>query len=346
MAIPRYPTQLQAIFGELLSRTQQATLEGLVDKEGAFASKDVEGRRYWYFRRRLGRKIDEKYIGPETPELLEQIELLKSESADAKDAAGQRRDLIRILRSGGYSNPDARTGRVLQALAAAGVFRLRGVLVGTHAFRCYSAMLGRRLSVEAALTTDVDIAQFETISIAVGDQIEPSFEKALSAAERFVPIPSLRSRSSSSDWRTPDQGPSVEVLTPLVGPTKDRLVRLPALDAYAQPIRFLDYLIYQAEASVVLHGAGILVNVPTPERFACHKLIVASRRSRADRQKASKDLAQAADLLMVLLEGRRDHLMDAWQDLLARGPSWGDAALKSLAKLPNPIKQELQDVSS
>ncbi len=345
MASPRYPTQLQAIYSELLSRTQQATLEGLVDKEGSLAPKDVDGRRYWYFRRRLGRKIVEKYIGRETPELLEQISRLKSESINAKEAAGQRRDLIRILRSGGYPAPDARTGRVLQALAAAGVFRLRGVLIGTHAFRCYSGMMSRRLSAEAALTSDVDIAQFETISIAVGDQIEPSFEQALSAAERFVPIPSLHSRARTSAWRTPDQGLSVEVLTPLVGPTKDDLVKLPALDTYAQPMRFLDYLIHQTESSVVLHGSGVMVNVPTPERFACHKLIVSSRRSGADRHKAAKDLAQAENLLGVLLEDRHEDLMDAWHDLLGRGSAWREAALESLAKLPNQIKREFRDHS-
>ncbi|MBL3684602.1 hypothetical protein F2981_18295 (plasmid) [Sinorhizobium meliloti] len=54
---------------------------------------------------------------------------------------------------------------------------------------------------------------------------------------------------------------------------------MPALGgAAAQPLRFLDYLIYHPIRAVLLHGAGVLVNVPAPQRYAIHKLIVASRR--------------------------------------------------------------------
>src|SRR3546814_7274257 len=96
-----------------------------------------------------------------------------------------------------------------------------------------------------------------------------------------------------SAWRTPDAGLSVELLTPQVGPDHDGLVRLPALEAHATPLRFLDYLIHRTEPAVIPFAAGIQVNLPLPERYACHKLIVAQRRSAARRDKAATDLRSA-----------------------------------------------------
>jgi len=341
MAILRYPVQLQALYSELLGRVQQAALEELADAHGGFAAKTVAGRRYWYFRRRQGKRIVERYVGPETADLLRRIDALAGAAGDAKAAARQRRDFVRLLRAGGVPVPDARSGRVLRALADAGVFRLRGVIVGTHAFLCYGAMLGVRIAAQAAFTTDIDVAQFETVSVAVGEHIDPGFEAALRTVEPFDPMPTLRSRLRSSSWRTPDRALTVELLTPLVGPTASKLVALPAFAAHGQPIRFLDYLIHRTEPAAVLHGSGILVNVPPPERYACHKLIVAHRRRGAGRAKAAKDIVQAAALFEVLLEDRPGDVEDAWSDLLQRGPKWRESAMASVRRLPGAIAAKL-----
>ncbi len=54
-------------------------------------------------------------------------------------------------------------------------------------------------------------------------------------------------------------------------------VPMPALGgAAAIPLRFLDYLIHEPIRAVLLHGAGVPVLVPSPERYAIHKLIVGS----------------------------------------------------------------------
>jgi hypothetical protein len=71
------------------------------------------------------------------------------------------------------------------------------------------------------------------------------------------------------------QGYRVEILIPNRGAERDQ----------SQPLRFLDFLIYDALPAALLHGGGILVNVPRPERYALHKLIVAGiERDRQDRQ--------------------------------------------------------------
>lgn len=329
----RYPIQLQAIYSELRARTQEAWLAGLVEQEGTLAAKSVAGRRYWYLRRREGGKVREIYVGPDRPGLEDQLLNLKAQARDAKEAARQRRELARLLRSGGYPTPDQRTGAVIESLARADIFRLRAVLVGTHAFRCYAAELGVRMGQQVAVTSDIDIAQFATVSLAVEDKMDPDIGAALSRVERFEPVPQLDSRQTTK-WRTPDQALSVELLTPEVGPPARKSPRLPAIGAEATPLRFLDYLIFEPDSAVLIHGAGIPINIPRPERYACHKLIVAHRRARSSSDKIRKDMEQAKVLIDILSEDRPDDLRSAWLDLMARGPAWREAAEGTLAKLP------------
>jgi hypothetical protein len=180
------------------------------------------------------------------------------------------------------------------------------------------------------------------VSVAVGDRIEPGFAEVLTQIERFVAVPTLRSRTASAKWRTADRALEVELLTPMVGPERNALVSLPALQAQAQPMRFLDYLIHQTATAAVPHGPGVLVNVPLPERYACHKLIVAQRRSGAgQRDKSAKDVAQAGALLEVLTADHPDELGEAWADLRRRGPKWREAADAGLRRLPSDLRARL-----
>jgi len=48
--------------------------------------------------------------------------------------------------------------------------------------------------------------------------------------------------------------------------------------ASAEDQRFLHYLIYEPVRTVLRRREGVSVNVPAPERYAVHKLIVSSRR--------------------------------------------------------------------
>jgi hypothetical protein len=110
------------------------------------------------------------------------------------------------------------------------------------------------------------------------------------------------------------------------------LPSLPSLGA--QPLRFLDYLLHGEVPTAVLHGPGIAVNVPAPERYAVHKLIVAARRSWAGRVKAAKDAAQAGNLIRALVATRQgDSLRDAWDDAAGRGPHWRQALAKGRGRL-------------
>ncbi|MFX7507365.1 GSU2403 family nucleotidyltransferase fold protein, partial [Acinetobacter baumannii] len=72
--------------------------------------------------------------------------------------------IVNALIGAGMPRPPVVMGRIIEALAKAGVFRLRSVLIGTAAYQTYPAVLGFRISQSAAITGDVDIAQFPSIS--------------------------------------------------------------------------------------------------------------------------------------------------------------------------------------
>ena len=56
------------------------------------------------------------------------------------------------------------------------------------------------------------------------------------------------------------------------------------------------------QACVIGQAGACMINVPAPERYAIHKLIVAGERPAAERTKARKDLMQAASLASYFLE--------------------------------------------
>ena len=86
---------------------------------------------------------------------------------------------MRALRAARLPVPDTMTGNVLAAMAEAGVFRLRAVVVGAVAFQSYAGILGTHLPASLSRTGDLDVAQFPAISIAVEDQIDGDMEAIL-----------------------------------------------------------------------------------------------------------------------------------------------------------------------
>jgi hypothetical protein len=336
MAIRRLPLTVQAAYSDLLARLQHDSLLAL---GGTPVLRERGGRKYWYTVQRFADHSVEKYIGPDSDEVRERIESAQRISEDLKQRDRQRSRLTRMCVEGGLRRADAQTGKLLLALSKAGIFRLRGVLVGTHAFRCYPALFGVELPEAIAVTEDVDIAAFHSVSVALDDHLDPALADALEQVGPFIARPSLHQRSTA--WTDRESGIAVELLTPSEGPDSDEPVELPALDAYAQPLRFLDYLIHHPVQAAVLYRSGVLVNVPQPARYAIHKLIVATRRRDGEGTKASKDIEQAAALIGVLSEDRPDELEEAYVEARERGPSWRDHVGRGVRRLPVSARQAL-----
>jgi hypothetical protein len=319
---------MQTTYAELLDRCQAAAFHDAFPEDGSFVSKTIKGKRYWYFQQKSDVGREQKYVGPETSELVEQIAQHKQTREDERE----RRALASTLvRSFGLPRPIREIGDVVAALAKAGVFRLRGVLVGTVAYQTYSPMLGVRLPQTILQTGDVDIAQFQNVSVAVEEQIPPVLDLLQNVDKTFRAAPYLHEKNVTS--YVAKGGLRVDFLTPNEGADTDIPKPLRAFQTDAEPLRFLDFLIYEPEPAVLLHDTGIYVLVPSPQRYAIHKLIISRRRPQGA-AKQDKDIMQSAALLDLLVEKRPFELKSAWDEAFGRGPTWQRLLIEGIAYIP------------
>lgn len=319
----------QVLYSELAQRSLDASFTSEFSMDGRFIRMESRGRMYWYFdRAKPGGGKQRTYVGPtDDPEINRRVENFKDLKADYRS----RLKLVSTLVREAYlPRPDGLAGPIIEALADAGFFRMRGVLVGTVAFQCYSALLGVRLVTATMQTGDVDLAQFHSIASEVSDKMPPILDLLRSVDATFREIPHQTDSRFTTKYSS-RSGYKVEFLTPNTSSDDyaNRPTIMPALGGTAaQPLRFLDFLIHQPVRAILLHGAGVPVLVPAPARFAVHKLIVASRRSTHDDgvAKSRKDLAQARKLIAVMFaQGGRADLADAYMEAWDRGPHWRDA---------------------
>lgn len=291
------------------------------------------GKFYWYDSYRIGNDVRKSYIGEDTRELRLRLERVAELAAAKQESQRQRARIIRILRAEGFGGVDVATGSLLNAMSKAGVFRLGGTLVGTQAFRLYEGELGVRYAFDqSAQTNDIDIASFERLSLVLEDVVSEQLTKVL-ADFAFDAVPSLE-RDKVWRWRQSPSELLLEFLTPSFEAAEE-LKPLVALGVYAQSLHFLNFLIAEPIQVAVTYRSGVLVQVPRPERFAIHKLIVADRRTEGpDSLKSAKDRAQAAYLIDILAEDRPDDLAEAFEDASSRGPRWRERIMSTLRQMP------------
>jgi len=318
-----------AAYQDLLRLHLDENASGLI---GTVEERHRNGRTYLYERFRIGTEMQSRYLGEDKPELRKRLERAEALKAEAEERRRRMSRLARTLRAEGFSATDRETGSMLLAFARAGVFRLGGTLVGTSAYGLYQGELGVRMDYEQlAQTGDIDFASFERLSVALEDRVEESPAQIL-AALKFDPVPGISDRQVWK-WRQSHSEAMVEFLTPAFG---DETVKpLPALGVSALALNYLNFLIAEPIPAVAIYRSGVLVQVPRPERFAIHKLIVADRRiGGPDQLKARKDRAQAEFLITVLAQDRPDDLAEAYEDALSRGPRWRQRIEASLARMP------------
>lgn len=290
------------------------------------------GKAYWYDSYRVGSEVKKSYIGEDNEALRQRLAQIPALREQIAAAQANRTRLIRILRAEGFLGVDAGTGSLLAAMAKAGVFRLGGTLVGTVAFRLYEGELGIRFGLDqAAQTNDIDIASFERLSLALDDVVEEALPRLL-AGFSFAPAPVLDERRTWR-WKQSRSETLVEFLTPAFTECEEPR-QLPALGIHAQSLHYLNYLIAEPIKAAVTYRGGVLVQIPRPERFAIHKLIVSDRRQGGpDSLKAVKDRRQAAMLIDILARDRPDELREAYADALAHGPRWRMRLAAAIARV-------------
>ena len=320
MAYQRLPESIQTLYAELLEQTIHAEAEAAATgaPHGTFVSKTIKGGIYWYLQRMEGDRKRQHYLGRESAALLDWMEKVRQARARSAADETQRAKLTSMLAAGGATRESAPVIKVLSLLAESGVFRMGGVLVGTQAFAAYGNMLGVRFEKASLRTQDVDIAQDRAIGIALSREAGTvNVERSLTGSGLgFFPVPELDPKQPSTSFKIRGRELRVDFLTPMIGRESEEPVFLPALGVAAHPLRFLDYLIEKPAQAVVIGGAGILVNVPDPARFAFHKLWISERRPVSEQTKAAKDRRQAGDLLEVLIEDRPIDLPMAWEAMV------------------------------
>lgn len=330
--MPNLSSVARSAYADLIRLLQD---DAVADLRGVTRSKVVDGKTYWYATEKIGAAMKWRYIGPDTAAVRARVDQLDHLRAQSKERQVERRRLVRILRAEGLTPVDRTTGSLLLAMCKVGVFRLGGTLVGTNAFRMMEGDLGVTLPLDGAANTgDVDIAQFERLSLAIGDTVETPLADTFKDL-KFDPVPGL-DRDSVWRWRQGGQtGMMVEFLSPSFEPDEG-IKPLPALGVKARGLHHLNYLIADPIPAAALYRDGLLVQVPRPERFAIHKLIVADRRreGRGD-DKAHKDREQARFVIETLAQDRPFDVWDAYQDALARGPKWAQRIEATLTRMPD-----------
>jgi len=316
VAFERLPESHLTLYSELLDQMipaeSAAAAEGALS--GSFTSKMIKGNTYWYLQRSEGSKQRQIYLGPDSVELQRWMERVTLTREISKPDRAARVRLGKMLASGGASTEPAAVLKVLKMLAESRVFHLGGVLIGTLAFRSYGNVLGVRFRKASLQTQDVDIAHDPTIGVALTRNTSAvALEEIIERSGMDLhPVPPLDRKRPSTSFKVRGRDLRVDFLTPMIGRESSGATFLPAFGLSAKPLRHLEYLIDDPMEAVVMGSDVVLVNLPSPARFALHKLWISEKRPVAFQAKARKDRIQAEQLIEILSEDRPDDLRDAW----------------------------------
>jgi len=209
------------------------------------------------------------------------------------------------------------------------LFKAGLTLVGSHAYGALLNELG--VAAPAYRTQDLDLARAQPLAIAMAPGSEFTALLAESGLQ-FVPVPGIPPSKPSASFKLPGaEQLMVDLLVP--GRELGKVVQLRELGAYAQAIPLLEFLIAEPIDAVVLSPNHVVpVRLPSPERFALHKLYSSeSRRSGAG--KVAKDREQAAVLAAAVEQEMPGRLRAAWNEFPRGGRSAAARAARVAAKL-------------
>ena len=297
-------------------------IEGLT---GSFQKLERKGRGYWYFAYRdIDGRVRMSYVGPEEPRVDALVERFRAHRV-TRPMAPQAQAAIAL----GCAPSPPKHFRIIKQLADYGFFRAGGVLVGTHAFVAYGNMLGVRW-LHGSATLDIDFAHAgKNVSLALPADIRIDVHGARESLEMGLLPLSEFDGGAGAQYRNPrDPELRLDFLTPMV--RKGAAVSMPELNLALEPIKFMEFSLERTTQACVFSQRGACtVNVPAPERYAVHKLIVYGERPPSERVKARKDLLQAASLVEYFVaNGEAGAFNKAWRDAVSRGTGWRTRARK------------------
>jgi hypothetical protein len=330
------PLQVQTAYQDLLQRFR-ALPE--VSIPGSLLKVAKAGRDYWIARQRIGSKLREEQIGPDTAEIRSEVEAAVAQQAAFVEWNRENARLVAMLRAAGCLTPDMATGKLLSALDRVGFFAAGGIIGGTHAFRHYPLELGvEGPSAVHSMTGDLDILAPTNLALS-GDG--GSLTARLAQAGLEVRTVFGMTDEEPRHWVV-DGTVELEILSPVRRGGKTSHLH-EGVGERVQALRYLEFAFKEPLRAVSLYRGGVAINVPSPQRYALHKLLVAQLRSGGFLAKKRKDLNQAEWLVATLAEFRPYELWEAWADLWNRGPRWRKLAEASIAER-EPVGAALRQV--
>lgn len=327
------PAAAQTAYAELQELVQVAE----VSRSPAFLTgkvgwKTIKGRRYayWQFKEIDGRKR-EYYLGPEGP-AIEAIERARGLPAPALEAVS--RQASAAVAQGNQVTPPKHF-RIVKRFADYQFFRAGGLLVGTHAFLALGNQLGVAWG-SGARTLDLDFAHAGpggNVAVALPADLKADVHDALESLQMGF-LPALGGTKGFASNYVSEKEPDLRIDFLTVKRRNNDEVHMADLGVALVPLKFMDYLLERPGQALLLDRAdACLVNLPDPARYGLHKLLVAAERG-PKHAKYNKDILQALALIEWHLERAPTLLMDAWDDLVARGTGWSKRAQESLQQAP------------
>ncbi len=339
--MPNYlPQTVSNAYSDLLSQCLEPCFTGTGI---SFSRKTIKGKVYVYVSTRIGATPIQKLLGPEGDETNALIEAEQALWESNKARAASRAELVNMCLSGGALGMTPQEGKIITMLERTGLFQVGGVLIGTPAFRTLGASMGVKWEQQYS-TSDIDIGINGEFPMLVPNTPKISLSAAIQESQLgFVPIPMLNRKHPSTSFKLRGGEYSVELLTPEIGKPSEGPTYIGAIDSYAHNLRFLDYLLEDVQPAVVLFGAGLLVNVPDPARFAFHKLVISQRRGSHEVAKSRKDVDQARQIIDVLLESRPGSLEVAHEAAMAYGAKFANTLNTGIKLLPKSCQTNLSE---
>jgi len=251
-----------------------------------------------------------------------------------------------MLLAGGATETPSHEGKVLALLEKSGMFLAGGVVIGTLAFRAYANMLGVNWHSELQ-TRDIDPASDYKCPIVFPRSKKPInlTNILLDSGMGFLEVPALNRKSPSTKFKIRGQELAVKLLTPMRGRDTAKPVEIPGLSAFAEPIRFLDYLLDDIQPATLVYKHGIFINVPAPARFAFHKLVVSQRRRAGDVEKIKRDLSQAEQLFEVLVDGRPGDLILAYEAAEEMGRKFNQQMTLGMEMIDSEVCEAVKQIT-
>ena len=314
----------QTNFAELFEQAQAASVnQSVSDLPGSFNKKTVKGRSYWYWQMRdLQGNNRQVYLGPDDERLAKLIQQYGDGKAKpSRDLAGLASACVSL----GCMTVIPQHFAVIARMAEFGLFRAGGVLIGTHAFIAMANMLGVHWS-SAWRTSDVDVADSgKNVSLALADNAKADIHDAITSLEMgLLPQNSLACGQGAS-YMTARKDIRVDLLT-TAGRTADVYLYEP-LNVRLQPVKFMEFSLEHITQTALISGEQVvIVNIPSPMRYAMHKLVIMGEREEAFRTKITKDAGQVAALVEWGILRSPAALKAAAADLMGRGPGWRSRA--------------------